>query len=209
MSQNLSNISTLYSIGHGQKSIEEFIAELRSFDIHYLVDVRTSPFSKWAPQFNHGVIENSLAQSNIRYIYWGDSIGGRPDNDSCYDDDGFYDYQRMAQEPKFQAGLVRLVNANSKNCRVAVMCSESDPSECHRSKLIGRELYFSHGIKMNHIIGINKIVSQEDIMIKLTKNRWVPEGNLFGDNTPPYFKSRKSYKTTSSAENEFQYNYND
>lgn len=190
------DISSLYSIGHGQKTQEEFLSELRSFDIHFLVDVRSSPYSQWVPHFNQGVIEGWLRQSGIRYIYMGDYIGGWPKNDICYDEDGFFDYQKMAEEQSFKIGLHRLVDANSKRCRVAVMCSESDPSECHRSKLIGRELYFSHNISMNHIVGVNKKISQEKIMKTLTKGLWELGGNLFGDCEPPYFKSRKSYKHT-------------
>lgn len=196
----MNEISTLYSIGHGHKTKEVFLKELRSFDIQFVVDVRSSPFSKWAEDFNQGVIEEWLRSANIRYVYMGDSIGGRPKDASCYDDEGLADYRLMANEFKFQKGLNRLVDANRKHCRVAIMCSESDPSECHRSKLIGRELYFSHNISVNHIIGENKISSQEEIMEKLTKNGWERPGSSifdFGDSglppaPPPYFKSRKA-----------------
>ena len=154
----------------------------------------TSPYSKWVPQFNHGIIDGWLQQEGIRYIYMGDYIGGRPSNDICYDEEGYFDYHKMAEEPSFKTGLHRLVDANSKNCRVAIMCSESDPSECHRSKLIGRELYFGYHISMNHIVAVNKVISQEEIMKTLTKGLWEPGGNLFGECEPPYFRSRKSYK---------------
>lgn len=194
--------SSLYSIGHGQKTQEEFLAELKSFDIHFLVDVRTSPYSKWGPQFNQGIIENWLQKEKIRYIYMGDYIGGRPQNDICYDEDGYFDYHKMAEELSFKTGLHRLVDANSKNCRVAIMCSESDPSECHRSKLIGRELYFVHQISMNHIVAVNKTIRQEEIMKTLTKGTWEPGGNLFGKYEPPYFKSRKSYKNVTETSEE-------
>lgn len=196
--------STLYSIGHGQKTQEEFISELKSFDIQFLVDVRSSPYSKWVPYFNQGVIEKWLGINGIRYAYMGNYIGGRPINDSCYDEQGYFDYMKMANVPDFEIGIRRLVNANEKQCRVAIMCSESDPSECHRSKLIGRELYFTYGLRMNHIVGINKCVSQDDIMLLLTKKAWNPDGNLFGPCEPPYFKSRKAYKNTSEIENELE-----
>ena len=88
--------SSIYSIGHGQKSTDEFISELRSFDIQYLIDVRSSPFSKWAPQYNRGTIEDFLKQNGIIYLYMGDVIGGRPQNDSCFDSDGYFDYKKMA-----------------------------------------------------------------------------------------------------------------
>ncbi|MGM9845548.1 MAG: DUF488 family protein [Muribaculaceae bacterium] len=187
--------SSIYSIGHGQKSTDEFISELRSFDIQYLIDVRSSPFSKWAPQYNQGTIEEFLKQNGIIYLYMGDVIGGRPLNDSCFDSDGYFDYKKMAEMPQFQAGLKRLVKANEKGCRVAVMCSEADPTQCHRSKLIGRELYFQDDISMEHIIAVNKTKTQVDIMTELDrgKGNW-PEGDLFNEATPPYFKSRKSYK---------------
>ena len=82
--------NTLYSIGHGHKTVEEFIDELQSFSIQFLVDVRTSPYSKWAPHFNRGIIEHWLSQAGIKYGYMGDIIGGKPQNDSCYDDEGYF-----------------------------------------------------------------------------------------------------------------------
>lgn len=187
--------SYLYSIGHGQKSFEEFVRELRSFDIDFLVDVRSVPYSKWASHFNREFLEKGLRECAIRYAFMGDSIGGRPLNDNCYDSDGFFDYQKMALMPEFIAGLQRLINANSQHIRVAVMCSESNPAECHRSKLIGRELYFGADIAMSHIIAPSKIRTQAEIMTELDKGKgnW-PDGNLFDEPIPPFFKSRKAYK---------------
>ena len=164
--------STIYSIGHGHKTVDDFLSELKSFDIQYLIDVRSSPYSKWAEQFNQGLIEGMLQEKGVRYVYMGDSIGGRPQSESCYDDEGYFDYRKMAMMPSFRVGLGRLVSANAKGCRVAVMCSESDPAECHRSKLIGRELYFTHQISMKHIIGVERIISQEDILIARISNLW-------------------------------------
>lgn len=187
--------SYLYSIGHGQKSFEEFVKELLSFNIDFLIDVRSSPFSKWAAHFNRGLIENLMATTTIRYAFMGDTIGGRPLDDSCYDEAGFFDYQKMARVPRFINGLHRLIDANSKHYRVAVMCSESNPAECHRSKLIGRELYFGPGIAMTHIIAPFKSISQYEIMTELDrgKGNW-PNGDLFNPSQPPFFKSRKAYK---------------
>lgn len=192
--------SSLYSIGHGHKSAEEFVNELKSFGIEYLIDVRSSPYSKWAPDFNRGTIENWLAKAGIKYGYMGDVIGGRPLNDACYDDHGFFDYKKMAMEPTFEKGILRLVNANKQQFKVAVMCSESEPSECHRSKLIGRELYFTYDLKMTHITGIGQSKSQETIMQDLTKNGWNPQQMSIFEDVSPYFKSRKAHKKVSETE---------
>lgn len=186
--------STIYSIGHGTKPIDEFIEELYSFTIKYLVDVRSSPFSKWAPQYNQNELKLRLKDAGVTYVYMGDVIGGRPLSDDCYDEEGFFDYKKMAQLPVFQEGIKRLVEANRQSLHLAVMCSESDPSQCHRSKLIGRELYDSYKIDMKHIIEKNKFIPEHQIIIDLTKGRWCPEGDLFGKTDIPYFKSRHSYK---------------
>lgn len=187
-------ISTLFSVGHGRKTKEKFLFELKSFDIQFVADVRSSPFSKWAEQFNRGNIEEWLSSANIRYVYFGDSIGGHPRDSSCYDEGGFVDYRIVAQDARFQKGLDRLVEANRKHCRVAIMCSETNPEECHRSKLIGRELFFSHNISVNHIVDVNKTLSQEEIMEKLTKGCWGRNDLLLDSIPPPYFKSKKPYK---------------
>lgn len=195
--------STLYSIGHGLKEFEALYEELRAFGIQFLIDVRSSPYSKWATQFNREIIEDRLRMTEITYVYMGDAIGGRPLNDECYDEEGYFDYKKMAQTTEFQRGLKRLLIANEKGLKVAIMCSEVDPSECHRSKLIGRELYFEHGIEMMHIINAQTIVGQVEIMEKLDskKGRWKgnSEPSLFAeDDLPvvpaPYFKSVKAYR---------------
>lgn len=197
--------SSLYSIGHGHKTSEEFIKELLSFDIQYLIDVRSNPWSKWSPQYNQDAITHTLKSYNIKYLYMGDMIGGRPSDESCYDSEGYFDYEKMAAIPQFQQGLQRLIKANESGCKVAVMCSETDPAQCHRSKLIGRELYVKNDIDMLHIVAPFQAISEQQIMMTLTKGVWSPAGSLFVEyNTPPYFKSRHSYRQV-SAEPELSY----
>ncbi|MBP3423720.1 MAG: DUF488 domain-containing protein [Alistipes sp.] len=179
--------STLFSIGHGNKSIEEFINELRSFDISYLVDIRTSPYSKWNSHFNQSEIQNSLSNAGIRYVYMGDTLGGLPKDSSCYTE-GRIDYTKMATKKTFLDGLERLVVASQKGIRLAIMCSESEPEMCHRSKLIGQVL-IKRNILINHIVGPNRAVSQIDIINILTKGNGII--NLFGDEET--FMSRKTY----------------
>jgi len=190
----MNNISTLYSIGHGHKTIEEFVAELNAYEIKYIIDVRTMPFSKWAQHFNQGIIETWLHQFDITYAYMGNAIGGKPQDDSCYDREGYFDYRKMAQMPKFKEGLKRLVSANENGFHVALMCSESDPTLCHRSKLIGRELFFQNHINITHIVDTEKSLSQTELMKDLSKGQWDINGNLFGSCDPPYFRSCKAHK---------------
>ena len=185
--------STLYSIGHGNKSIETLIEELKHFDINYLIDIRSKPYSKFNPQFNQNEIKFSLLKSGITYTFMGDVLGGLPDDNSCYTN-GHVDYDKLKKKDFFKNGLKRLITANEKKVKVAIMCSESKPEECHRTKLIGEEL-IKLGINLNHITRTkNKqkqliLKDQKDVMLIVAPNGTV---NLFGEELS--FGSRKKYK---------------
>jgi uncharacterized protein (DUF488 family) len=182
------SVSTIYSIGHGNKKTEDFILELKSFEISYLLDIRSKPFSKWNPAFNKTEIEKSLKKNEIGYVFLGDQLGGLPSDSSCYDSEGKVVYDLISQKDFFKEGLTRLILANEKKIKLAVMCSESNPGDCHRSKLIGQQL-LKAGISLNHIISQNRIKSQETVMTELTKGLGTVD--LFGN--VKEFVSRKSY----------------
>ena len=180
--------TTIYSIGHGNKKIEDFINELKSFNILFLLDIRSKPFSKWNPQFNQNELKFKLEENGIKYVYVGDNLGGLPDDRSCYDCSGKVVYDLIKEKDFFKEGLERLTIANEKKINLAIMCSEAKPEECHRSKLIGQEL-LKKKISLKHIISTKLIKSQEIVMNELTKGKGTVD--LFGNEMD--FTSRKSY----------------
>lgn len=180
--------ATIYSIGHGNKKIEDFVAELKSFDIEYLLDIRSKPFSKWSPQFNQMSLELELKKHRIVYVFVGDSLGGLPEDRSCYDFNGKVVYNLIKEKAFFKEGIKRLTIANDKNICLAIMCSESKPEECHRSKLIGQEL-LKKDISIKHIVSKKVVKSQQTVMNELTKGKGTVD--LFGNEME--FISRKSY----------------
>ena len=177
----------IYSIGHGSKKIEDFLKELNSFQISYLIDIRSSPYSKFNPQFNREMLKHELEQANITYVYLGDTLGGLPNDRSCYVD-GKVDYDIIKEKTFFKEGLERLIVANKKDINVAVMCSETKPEECHRSKLIGQEL-LKHNISIQHIVSPYKTKGQITVMNELNKGTNLID--LF--NEEKSFTSRKKY----------------
>ncbi len=182
---------TIYSIGHGRKSIDTFINELRSFRIQFLLDIRSMPYSKWSPQFNKSELKKVLKDHNIGYIFVGDSLGGLPnkvDHPDCYDRDGKVVYDLIKEKDFFKAGLERLISANEKKINLAIMCSESKPEECHRTKLIGQEM-LKRDISIKHIISDSQTKSQQTVMNELTKGK--NKIDLFGNEID--FTSRKSH----------------
>ena len=184
--------SSLYSIGHGNKSVETLIEELKYFDINYLIDIRSKPYSKYHPQFNKNDIKFSLEKENITYTFMGDILGGLPDDNTCYTN-GHVDYNKLKEKDFFKKGLERLITANNKKIKVAIMCSESNPAECHRSKLIGVELG-KKGIVLNHITrtkNTKQIITKDQatVILEVATNGMV---SLFDGELS--FGSRKKYK---------------
>ena len=179
----------LYTIGHGIRKINDFLETLRSFSIQYLIDVRSQPYSKFNPQFNQGDLKSFLERNGITYVFMGENIGGRPSDLSCYDGEGKVDYEKVKSKDFFINGIERLKTAYAKNIPIVLMCSESKPSECHRSKLIGRVLS-TEKIYLKHIDERNKVKTQAEVINAL--NKGLSDTTLFNDITINT-TSRKSY----------------
>lgn len=141
----------LYTVGHSNHSLEHFIGLLTRHEIAVLIDVRSAPYSRYSPQFNREPLRESLESSGIRYIYGGDYLGGRPSDPACYDGDGNVDYSRVAVQPFYERGIARLLDY-SRVARTAIMCSEEDPEECHRHKLVAQTV-LERGVPVMHIRG--------------------------------------------------------
>ena len=180
-------LHTLYSIGHGNKKLDEFIKELEAFGIDYLIDVRSKPFSKFNPQFNQPNLKIDLMNHMVRYVYLGDQLGGLPSDETCYVN-GKVDYNEIKEREFFHSGLKRLIKASRKGLKVAVMCSETRPEQCHRSKLIGQEL-LKLRILMKHILSNKVVKDQVTVMNEVNKGKNAVD--LFGEENS--LTSRKSY----------------
>ena len=178
----------LYTIGHGNRKSEDFLALLKEFGIEYLIDVRSQPYSKFNPQYNQNDLKFFLERNGIKYVFMGDNIGGRPKDTSCYDNEGKVDYEAVKTKEFFINGIERLKTAYNKDINVVIMCSESKPCECHRSKLIGRVLN-TDNIILKHIDENGKVKDQATVIHEL--NKGLSAIDLFGN--PINVTSRKAY----------------
>ena len=149
------------SIGHSTHPISGFVGLLRKFRIQVVVDVRTSPFSRFNPQFDRQHFRRELGESGIRYLFMGEELGGKPVGERFYDPDGRVLYGRLAESSLFEDGLQRLTEGATR-FRVAMMCSEEDPSRCHRFLLITRVL-LDRGVDVTHIRGDGTAKSTEEL----------------------------------------------
>jgi uncharacterized protein (DUF488 family) len=141
---------TIYTIGHSNIAIGRFIDLLRSYSIQVLVDTRSQPYSRYAPQFNREFLKSAMEHAGIAYIHLGNELGGRPRGGRYYLAKGGVDYDQLAKAPFYQAGIEQLKLAAEDRC-LAIMCSEAGYKDCHRYKLITRSLV-NDGVEVQHIL---------------------------------------------------------
>ena len=150
--------AVVYTIGHSNHPIERFVDLLRGAGITAVADVRSTPHSRRWPQFGRARLERSLAEADIAYVYLGAELGGRPGDPSLLSD-GKPDYGRMAATPAFAAGLDRVVDG-VRRYRIALMCAEREPLECHRFLLVSPHL-LQRGVAVRHILADGTIEPNE------------------------------------------------
>lgn len=161
----MGKMTEIFTIGHSTQTYEDFLARLRHARVNAVADVRSAPFSRHFPHFNRDVLRQELRTDNISYVFLGDELGGRP-KDERFFCKGVADYEKMATSETFRAGLDRVVEG-SKKYRIALMCSEHDPLDCHRCLLVGRALVEKRNFEVRHILGNGKIISHKMIEDRL------------------------------------------
>ena len=144
-------MTVVYTIGHSRHAADHFVALLRAHAIERLVDVRSTPRSRWAPQFGQGPLARLLGTSGVDYVYLGHQLGGRPDDPACYRDDGSVDFALRATAVDFKDGIRQLVPL-ARSRRTVILCSEEDPSHCHRRLLVAPALSAA-GLSVAHVRG--------------------------------------------------------
>jgi len=151
-----------FTIGYGDYPIELFIYFLQKTGIDTIIDVRSSPYSKYNLYFNRENLEKSLIRNQIDYRYMGDKIGGRYSNPSLLFPDGTVNYQKVQSTEQFQDGITQVLSIISTGKKIALMCAEKEPERCHRFALISRVLQ-SKGIKVIHVRPEIKLQENEDL----------------------------------------------
>jgi uncharacterized protein (DUF488 family) len=166
----------VFTIGHSTHPRGRFIALLFEHGITALCDVRSEPYSRVNPQFNREDIKRSLRERGIRYVFMGKELGARSRDGACYED-GKVQYDRLARTELFQRGLER-IQKGIRDYRVALMCAEKEPLECHRAILIARHLV-RLGIDVRHIHADGKVENHSDALRRLLRMLNIQEQGMF------------------------------
>jgi hypothetical protein len=189
--KNNSKIKFIYTIGHSNYEIDYFLKIVYSYNIEIIVDVRSVPYSKYCPQFNKEPIKKSLNNSGIKYLFLGKELGARPDEPSCYCN-GKVKFDILRATELFKRGIYRLEEEVNKGCILAIMCSEKNPIDCHRTILISRVLK-KNGLDIKHIVSDIETINQNEIEKQL-KKEFNLQPLLFDKEDSPQQRIEEAYK---------------
>ena len=167
----------IYTIGHSNHPIERLVALLQQHQIEALADVRSNPYSRFNPQFNREKLQASLAAAGIKYVFLGEELGARSKDPACYDESGRVSYAKLAATPLFRRGIHRLETGMQQH-RIAIMCAERNPLECHRTILVSRNLE-KIGIPVTHILHDGSLEPNRSAMTRLATDLKLASTDLF------------------------------
>jgi uncharacterized protein (DUF488 family) len=151
----------IFTIGHSNHPIERFIGLLQQATIEMLVDVRSVPASRFCPQFRREPLARALAAAGVGYRWRGDALGGKPRDRTLWRD-GAPDYAAIAGQPQFERAIEELVS-EARKTRLAIMCAERAPLECHRTLLLGPALE-RRGAALRHILADGTIAAHRAVL---------------------------------------------
>jgi uncharacterized protein (DUF488 family) len=164
------------TIGHSTHAIEAFVDLLRKHGVTAVADVRSAPFSRFNPQFNKDALDQRLRSHGIKYAFLGRELGARSDDRSCYEN-GRVVYARLARTDLFHQGIERVIRGSEEH-RIALLCAEKEPLECHRTLLVARALD-ERGIEVAHILADGRVESHRNAMERLLDMTGLPREDLF------------------------------
>lgn len=175
----------LYTIGHSTAKIEFFLSLLFCYGVDCLLDVRSTPYSKFADQFNKEILAAVLDSHNIRYVYMGIHFGARQNNRTLYDNDGILDFEKVRASDIFNVRMKSIEKGLAQGHNIALMCTEKDPFDCHRAIMIARGFELDK-INVSHILHDRQLLSQQQLNERLL-DHFFPDRNqsvlnFYGDN---------------------------
>jgi uncharacterized protein (DUF488 family) len=152
-------MTTIHTIGHSNHEFADLLALLRQHGIQMVIDVRSSPYSRYVPQANRETLSRALESVGIAYRWMGDRLGGKPEG-------VVPDYDKLRSSPAFQQGIADLLKL-AVNLSTALMCSEGDHRQCHRHKLITPAL-LDQGVHVLHIQPDGSLIDEDKEPRQLT-----------------------------------------
>ena len=174
------NKPIVYTIGHSTHQLDFFLELIKAVEINCIIDIRSVPASAYNPQYNQDQFKIFLKKNHIAYLHFAEEFGARQTDYDLLDNDGKLDFEKVRKTRQFNNGLERIWQGIDKNFRIALMCSESEPMDCHRFSMVSIGLE-NDGFEVKHILKDRSIRTnlelEKDLLKKYEKK--IPQINLF------------------------------
>lgn len=151
----------IYTIGYSGFPIATFIDTLKNHGIRLVIDVRSSPYSSFYPDYNMDSLKAILIKNGIYYRNYADEFGARQNNKALYTE-GYLNFDLHCQTEAFTTGVQKLIDSLAKGYTFALMCAEKEPIRCHRTIMVSRR-FFEKGYNVIHILPNGKYITQQDV----------------------------------------------
>ena len=173
-------VQRVFSIGHSNHTLGNFVSLIAEFPISQVVDIRTQPYSRRLPHFNSPSLDAALRRLAIEYLYLGSHLGARWTDPDVLSDDGQVSYQKVFRTAKYERGMSELEGLIKKSRGLAIMCAEGDPLDCHRFPMVARPLAMK-GYVVKHVMPNGKLLSHQVVEHQLLQRfrLAVPENDFF------------------------------
>jgi uncharacterized protein (DUF488 family) len=181
MSRRPPAVAELYTVGHSNHSIEHFLAILQRHGIEAVADVRSRPYSRFVPHFGKERLAGLLEQEDVGYLFLGQELGGKPPRRETHGP--AMTYQVRVAQPEFRQGIDRLLRS-AEASRIALLCRERDPLDCHRFHLVCRYLRPLR-LDIRHILPDGEVEMQPVAERRLLERAGPPDLPLFADLADP------------------------
>lgn len=163
-----------YTIGYSGLKINEFIDRLKTRNINCVIDVRSSPYSKFVPEYNRENLKKFFKENKIYYLNFDKEFGARRIEEEVYSNEGIVDFNKTINLDIFKKGLDRIQKGLEKY-NIVLMCSEKQPKECHRFSMLSKGLK-KIGVETIHILEDNSEIKNSTLE-KIVVNKFFPNNS--------------------------------
>jgi uncharacterized protein (DUF488 family) len=172
--------STIYTVGHSTHPLNYFLELLKAYSVNCLIDVRSLAASAYNPQYNKEPLSNFLNHNDITYLHFANEFGARQTEPELLDEDGRVDFEKVRKSWNFKSGVERVWAGIEKGFVIALMCSESDPFDCHRFSMVSIALE-REGFKVMHILKDKSTKTNRQLEEQLLKKyeKKLPQPTIF------------------------------
>lgn len=187
--------TVIYTIGHSTHHVNYFLELLREYGVNCVIDVRSVAASSYNPQYNEEPFKNFLKNNKITYLHFAEEFGARQTDPDLLDEKGKVDFEKVRNAWSFQNGLKMVWQGIKKGDVMAIMCSESEPLDCHRFSMVSVGLE-EDGFEVKHILKDKSVKTNMELENELLNKfeKKLPQKDLFNPNITTEDQLKVAYR---------------